>query len=150
MKYHCVVSRQFSRSHSQLAVQSGNNSTVLISTSTTPPHQKPTTRNANTKTITPTRHYDARFHVVTAASTMTAFWDTVPCSLVEVDRRFRGAYCLHHQGDHVPSHHHHHITTTPPTHNSVTTNVVLDLTLLLRIREVPGSIFYPVTGYPDV
>jgi hypothetical protein len=22
-----------------------------------------------------------------------------PCSLVEIDRRFRGSYCLHHQGD---------------------------------------------------
>jgi hypothetical protein len=30
---------------------------------------------------------------------MTAFWDIAPCSLVEVDRRFRGAYCLHYQGD---------------------------------------------------
>jgi hypothetical protein len=29
----------------------------------------------------------------------TAFWDTAPCSLVEVDRRFRDAYCLHHNGD---------------------------------------------------
>jgi hypothetical protein len=27
------------------------------------------------------------------------FWDVAPCSHVEVDRRFRGAYCLHHQGD---------------------------------------------------
>jgi hypothetical protein len=28
-----------------------------------------------------------------------AFWDALaPCSLVGVDRRFRGAYCLHHQG----------------------------------------------------
>jgi hypothetical protein len=27
---------------------------------------------------------------------MTALWDTAPCSLVEVDRRFRDAYCLHH------------------------------------------------------
>jgi hypothetical protein len=26
------------------------------------------------------------------------FWDVAPCSLVEVYRRFRGAYCLHHQG----------------------------------------------------
>jgi len=26
-----------------------------------------------------------------------AFWDVAPCSL-GVDRRFRGAYCLHHQG----------------------------------------------------
>jgi hypothetical protein len=30
---------------------------------------------------------------------MTAFWDIAPCSLVEVDRRFRSAYCLHHQGE---------------------------------------------------
>jgi hypothetical protein len=28
-----------------------------------------------------------------------AFWDMAPCSLVEVDRRFRGSYCLHHKGD---------------------------------------------------
>jgi hypothetical protein len=28
---------------------------------------------------------------------MTAFWNTAPCSLVQVDRRFRGAYCLHHR-----------------------------------------------------
>jgi hypothetical protein len=30
---------------------------------------------------------------------MTAFWDMVLCSLVEVDRHFNGAYCLHCQGD---------------------------------------------------
>jgi hypothetical protein len=28
--------------------------------------------------------------------------DIAPCSLVEVDRRFRGAYCLHHEGDESP------------------------------------------------
>jgi hypothetical protein len=28
-----------------------------------------------------------------------AFWDTVPCSLVEVDRLSRDMYPLHHQGD---------------------------------------------------
>jgi hypothetical protein len=28
---------------------------------------------------------------------MAAFWDTAPCSLVEVARRFRGVY-RHHQG----------------------------------------------------
>jgi hypothetical protein len=27
---------------------------------------------------------------------MTVFWDVPPCSLVETDLRFRGAYCLHH------------------------------------------------------
>jgi hypothetical protein len=30
---------------------------------------------------------------------MTVFWDVAPCSLVEDYRRFRGACCLHHQGD---------------------------------------------------
>jgi hypothetical protein len=30
---------------------------------------------------------------------LTVFWDVAPCSLVETDRRFRGAYCLYHQGD---------------------------------------------------
>jgi hypothetical protein len=34
---------------------------------------------------------------------MTVFWDVAPCSLVEVYRRFRGAYCLHHQSDRPPS-----------------------------------------------
>jgi hypothetical protein len=28
---------------------------------------------------------------------MTAFWDTEPRCLIEVDRRFKGAYCLHRQ-----------------------------------------------------
>jgi hypothetical protein len=30
---------------------------------------------------------------------ITAFWDTAPCSLMEVDRHFGGVYYLHHQGD---------------------------------------------------
>jgi hypothetical protein len=34
-----------------------------------------------------------------ASMKMTAFWDIVQCTLVEVDRRFRGAYCLHLQFD---------------------------------------------------
>jgi hypothetical protein len=38
---------------------------------------------------------------------MTAFWDIAPFSLVEGNRRFRGAYCLNRQaddqsGDHRP------------------------------------------------
>jgi hypothetical protein len=32
---------------------------------------------------------------------MSVFWDIAPCGLVEIDRRFVGAYCLHYQGDAV-------------------------------------------------
>jgi hypothetical protein len=30
---------------------------------------------------------------------ITAFWDTVPWSLAEVEQRFRNAYRFHRQGD---------------------------------------------------
>jgi hypothetical protein len=40
-----------------------------------------------------------RFQVLTAVTLkIGALWATAPCSL-GVDRRYRGAYCLHHQGD---------------------------------------------------
>jgi hypothetical protein len=32
---------------------------------------------------------------------MAVFWVAAPCFLTEVYLRFRGAYCLHHQGDHT-------------------------------------------------
>jgi hypothetical protein len=42
----------------------------------------------------------AKFQVLTAESMKTAvLWDVPPCSLVKTDRRFRGAYRLHLQGD---------------------------------------------------
>jgi hypothetical protein len=40
-----------------------------------------------------------RFQVLTAANMkFRVVWDVPPCSNAEVDRRFRRAYCLHHQG----------------------------------------------------
>jgi hypothetical protein len=35
---------------------------------------------------------------ITADLKMAAFWDVAPCNLVDTNRRFRGAYCLHHHG----------------------------------------------------
>jgi len=35
---------------------------------------------------------------MTASMKFRVFWDVAPCSHVEVDQRFRGAYCLHGQG----------------------------------------------------
>jgi uncharacterized membrane protein (DUF106 family) len=50
--------------------------------------------------------YCVRFQVLTAASMkMIAFWHIALCSLVVIDRRFRGAYCLHHHGDYGGSTH---------------------------------------------
>jgi hypothetical protein len=45
------------------------------------------------------RFRNVRFQVLTAASMMfrIVFWDVLPCKMI-VDRRFRGAYCLNHQG----------------------------------------------------
>jgi hypothetical protein len=41
-----------------------------------------------------------RFHVLMVVNMkMTASWDTTPCNLIEVDWHFRGANCLHHQGN---------------------------------------------------
>jgi hypothetical protein len=46
-----------------------------------------------------TTKWNVRFQVLTAASMMfrIVFWDVLLCKLI-VDRRFRVAYCLHHQG----------------------------------------------------
>jgi hypothetical protein len=49
------------------------------------------------------RPIDVRFQVFTGASIQfRVFWDVAPCSHVEVDRRFRSAYCLHHQSAPLP------------------------------------------------
>jgi hypothetical protein len=45
-----------------------------------------------------------RFRVIIAASMkmnmkFRVFWDVAQCSHVEVDLRFRGAYCFHHHPD---------------------------------------------------
>jgi hypothetical protein len=43
-----------------------------------------------------------RFQVFTPASMkIIAFWDIASGSIIEVDRRFGGAYCLHNQDDDV-------------------------------------------------
>jgi hypothetical protein len=40
-----------------------------------------------------------RYVILVLNLKMAVCWDTAPCSLIEIDQRFRGAYCLHHQGD---------------------------------------------------
>jgi hypothetical protein len=43
---------------------------------------------------------NVRFQVLTAASMkFRVFWDILPSSQIDVDRRFTGACCLHHQDD---------------------------------------------------
>jgi hypothetical protein len=41
-----------------------------------------------------------RFQVLMVTNVkMAVFWDVSPCSLVDIDCHFRGAYCLYHQRD---------------------------------------------------
>jgi hypothetical protein len=41
-----------------------------------------------------------KFKVLTATRVkMTVYWDVAPCSVVDINRRFIGYYCLHDQGD---------------------------------------------------
>jgi hypothetical protein len=71
-----------------------------------------------------------RLQVLGAASMkIRAFWDIAPRNLVVVDRRFGGAKCLHHQGDHrrsrrkaCPSA---TLSTTSPTCNDISANLGL-------------------------
>jgi hypothetical protein len=37
--------------------------------------------------------------LINRAMKFRIFWDVAPYILVRVETRFRGAYCLHHQGD---------------------------------------------------
>jgi hypothetical protein len=46
----------------------------------------------------------ARYQVLMAVCIeATVLWEFAPCSLVEVNRRFTGVSCLHHQGDRLIS-----------------------------------------------
>jgi hypothetical protein len=38
--------------------------------------------------------------MIAASIKMAVFWDVAPCSLVEIDRRFRSSCYIHHQGQH--------------------------------------------------
>jgi hypothetical protein len=63
------------------------------------------------------------------------FWDVAPCSHVEVDRRFRGAYCLHHQGDEL------FIRTSEPSANfNVTTRRYIPEDSKLLVGKFEGTI----------
>jgi hypothetical protein len=48
---------------------------------------------------------------------MAVFWVVVPCSLVEVYKRFRGPCCLHYQGRRQPSSH------SPPWEPQILLNI---------------------------
>jgi hypothetical protein len=49
---------------------------------------------------TETHDYETKIarHVVSLLK-FRVFWYVLPCTQVDVDRRFRDPYCLHHQGD---------------------------------------------------
>jgi hypothetical protein len=81
-----------------------------------------------------------RFQVLTAASMkMTVFWDVTPCCLVETDRRFRGSFCLRHQGDEEAA-------STSKTSVDLKSCLLIDLSLLLLLS---GSYLDDIVINPD-
>jgi hypothetical protein len=47
-----------------------------------------------------TRKIQVKFQVLTATNMkMAVSWDVAPCSLIDIDRRFRGVYCRLHNDD---------------------------------------------------
>jgi hypothetical protein len=44
-------------------------------------------------------YLDFIFSIYVSVWRWVFLWDTVPCSLIDTDRRFRGTYCLHDQAD---------------------------------------------------
>jgi hypothetical protein len=79
-------------------------------------------------------HNHVRFQVLTASSMKTTvFLDVAPYSLVYIDRRFRSAYCFHHQGDETSLNFcqtaRRNIPEESSTHNSVLNSPTLDAIL---------------------
>jgi hypothetical protein len=65
----------------------------------------------------------------------TAFRNTAPCSLVEVDRIYRGTYCLHYRGN---------VAVMMEAVNTSVTSVYFYKTTL---RSAPQGRLYPVLCY---
>jgi hypothetical protein len=58
---------------------------------------------------------------------MAVLWDVAPCSLVDIDRRSRGAYCLHH-----------HHCEKPPLFQATPSRLSLTC-LAFRHSSIPGK-----------
>jgi hypothetical protein len=79
---------------------------------------------------------------------MTAFWDVAPCSLVEVDRRFRGAFChLHQQGRTHLGLTHSYIPSRPLDRGTYYLNDQAVESLIALIMETVSIIFSSVNFY---
>jgi hypothetical protein len=96
------------------------------------------------------------------------FWDVVPCSLVDIYKRFREAYCLHHPHSEAENSYETRVSIYQTTQSYIPENshfmfycqnitVIINipkvavewLKPLLHIQEVPGSNLGPEAGYAD-
>jgi uncharacterized membrane protein (DUF485 family) len=98
------------------------------------------------------------FQVLTAANMkFRVFWDVALCSHVEVDRRFKGAYCLHHQGDEFTALMMEAVRTCETSSNfNVTTWLYITEDSKLRAQkdvdctcEITPTSIHPITIYPS-
>jgi hypothetical protein len=75
---------------------------------------------------------------------MTAFWDVVPCSLMEGDQCFRGVYCLPSSGQSswrqfAPLKHQ---TTSMRLHSATFKKAVIFILATIRTGSLPKKILY--------
>jgi hypothetical protein len=83
---------------------------------------------------------------------MAVFWDVAPCGLVDIDRRFRGAYCLHH---------HHHLDNAgqlPPLkrrsvftrqHDTISQKTASLILVAMRTRNLTQSTHFHILWMQD-
>jgi hypothetical protein len=80
------------------------------------------------------KSYYVRFQVLAARNMkMTVFWVVAPCRLIEVNKRFTGTCCLHHQGD-LSDYAAQHPRRQPPSKS------------YYFVRSYVGHFYYHVTG----
>jgi hypothetical protein len=77
---------------------------------------------------------------------VAVFWDVASCSLVDIDGRFRGAYCLHRHGRHMPDYTAQHLrrqrnSYLPPWEPEILTRRLFSFPCYIRLLEVNFALY---------
>jgi hypothetical protein len=98
------------------------------------------------------KYLSVRFQVLTVSSMkMAVFLFTAPCILADVDRRFRGVYCHHHQGDHLSNTRlHGAVFQKAVIQIQIRFKIIIQTYILLKyLKSMLGSILDRIIFHPD-